>query len=89
MPVGTRNIRDIIRKSPPPTPEDEQSYALFEDLVARMLALNPDERITPAEALLHPFITRGDGSRHGSAGVDGARAQVEELRIGTSPACES
>lgn len=30
----------------------------FIDLLERCLALNPDKRITPAEALRHPFITQ-------------------------------
>ena len=29
----------------------------FVDLLERCLALNPDKRITPAEALRHPFMT--------------------------------
>lgn len=32
---------------------------LFADLLDRCLALNPEKRITPTEALKHPFITRG------------------------------
>ena len=31
---------------------------LFRDLLDRCLALNPEKRITPAEALKHPFITK-------------------------------
>lgn len=31
---------------------------LFADLLDRCLALNPEKRITPAEALKHPFISR-------------------------------
>ncbi|TYZ60821.1 hypothetical protein PybrP1_012601 [[Pythium] brassicae (nom. inval.)] len=38
------------------TPED---YRLFLDLLQRMLDYNPATRITPAEALLHPFVTSG------------------------------
>jgi serine/threonine-protein kinase PRP4 len=30
----------------------------FIDLLERCLALNPDKRITPSEALRHPFITQ-------------------------------
>lgn len=33
-----------------------QNYALFVDLVHKMLAYEPSERITPLEALNHPFI---------------------------------
>lgn len=34
---------------------------LFVDLLDRCLALNPERRLTPAEALKHPFIHRGPG----------------------------
>jgi serine/threonine-protein kinase PRP4 len=39
---------------------DTETKALnhFIDLLERCLALNPDKRITPAEALRHPFITQ-------------------------------
>eukprot|EP00730_Choanoeca_flexa_P014694 TRINITY_DN6520_c0_g1_i1.p1 TRINITY_DN6520_c0_g1~~TRINITY_DN6520_c0_g1_i1.p1 ORF type:complete len:462 (+),score=135.90 TRINITY_DN6520_c0_g1_i1:377-1762(+) len=37
------------------TPED---YSLFEDLLMKMFAYNPKERITPEDALKHPFITK-------------------------------
>lgn len=30
----------------------------FIDLLERCLTLNPDKRITPAEALKHPFMTK-------------------------------
>ena len=40
---------------------DEQhsarQYGLFVDLISRMLAFRPTERITPTEALQHSFIT--------------------------------
>jgi len=35
-----------------------QNYELFIDLVYKMLAYRPEERITPNEALKHPFLTR-------------------------------
>ncbi len=34
---------------------------LFVDLLDRCLNLNPEKRITPAEALRHPFIVRTKG----------------------------
>jgi dual specificity tyrosine-phosphorylation-regulated kinase 1 len=37
-----------------------RNYELFIDLVYRMLAYKPEERIKPAEALNHPFITSAD-----------------------------
>lgn len=36
--------------------EPASSYESFVDLIYRMLAYNPDERITPEESMLHPFI---------------------------------
>lgn len=33
-----------------------RTYELFEDLVFRMLAFDPQERIKPAEAMKHPFF---------------------------------
>ena len=39
------------------------SYDSFVDLIYRMLAYNPDERITPEESMLHPFINNEVGSR--------------------------
>ena len=85
MPVRSRNFRDIVRKPQSTTPEDEESYVQFEDLVLRMLALDPEERITPADALQHPFITRA-GSSHASAGAVGsASGQVEAMQISPRP----
>ena len=43
--------------------EARAAYAEMEDLVRRMLALDPARRISPAEALTHPFITHLDGLR--------------------------
>ncbi|EEC46124.1 predicted protein, partial [Phaeodactylum tricornutum CCAP 1055/1] len=34
----------------------QRNYELFVDLVYKMLAYEPDQRITPAEAMAHPFI---------------------------------
>jgi dual specificity tyrosine-phosphorylation-regulated kinase 1 len=39
------------------TPEN---YKMFVDLINRMLAYEPEERISPEEALQHPFILSGD-----------------------------
>lgn len=39
------------------TPEN---YKMFVDLIHRMLAYDPEERISPEEALQHPFIISGD-----------------------------
>ncbi|CAB9525011.1 Probable dual specificity protein kinase madd-3 [Seminavis robusta] len=46
------------KKFPPAeTRNTARNYELFIDLVHRMLAYDPKERIKPAEALNHPFIT--------------------------------
>jgi serine/threonine-protein kinase PRP4 len=36
--------------------DDAQLLASFVDLLGRSLELNPEKRITPAEAFRHPFI---------------------------------
>ncbi len=43
--------------------ESEEAYAELEDLVRRMLALDPARRISPEDALAHPFIARLDTTR--------------------------
>ncbi|KAJ5047202.1 uncharacterized protein L3040_003043 [Drepanopeziza brunnea f. sp. 'multigermtubi'] len=40
------------------TDVETKELALFVDLLDRCLALNPEKRITPAEALRHPFILK-------------------------------
>lgn len=37
-------------------------YDLFEDLLLKMLTYDPSKRITPAEALKHPFFGRKESS---------------------------
>jgi dual specificity tyrosine-phosphorylation-regulated kinase 1 len=39
------------------------SYEMFVDLIFKMLAYNPEARISPEECMLHPFITTELGSR--------------------------
>lgn len=39
------------------TAKEKQELELFKDLLENCLALHPDRRITPAEALQHPFFT--------------------------------
>lgn len=36
-----------------------EDYALFLDMIQRMLDWSPDTRLTPAEALCHPFLNSG------------------------------
>lgn len=40
------------------TEAESKELTLFTDLLDRCLALNPEKRITPIEALKHPFIDR-------------------------------
>lgn len=40
------------------TEAETKELTLFADLLDRCLALNPEKRITPAEALKHPFILK-------------------------------
>jgi serine/threonine protein kinase len=37
--------------------QEAHMYDLFEDLLLKMLAFDPDLRISPADALKHPFFT--------------------------------
>ena len=48
------------KKYPPSeTGNSPQNYQLFVDLIHRMLAYDPKDRIRPGEALKHPFIAAG------------------------------
>jgi serine/threonine-protein kinase PRP4 len=40
------------------TDVETKELNLFADLLDRCLALNPEKRMTPQEALKHPFISR-------------------------------
>ncbi|KAJ6021317.1 hypothetical protein N7540_006821 [Penicillium herquei] len=48
MGKGTRGMSDV----------EVKELTLFVDFLDRCLGLNPEKRITPAEALKHPFLTR-------------------------------
>jgi serine/threonine-protein kinase PRP4 len=37
---------------------DAKDLTLFIDFLDRCLSLNPEKRITPADALKHPFLMR-------------------------------
>lgn len=45
---------------------EKKELLLFVDLLDRCLALNPEKRITPTEAMKHPFMQRGSGAASGS-----------------------
>lgn len=57
----TKPTRDLRQRLMPPSSvklQDEESKLLvsFVDLLDKCLALDPAKRITPKEALVHPFI---------------------------------
>ena len=53
----TRDLRTrLFSASSGMSDEETKSLTHFVDLLERCLALNPDRRITPAEALKHPFF---------------------------------
>ena len=57
----TKPPRDLRQRLVPPSSvklKDEESKLLlsFVDLLDKCLALDPSKRITPKEALVHPFI---------------------------------
>ncbi len=55
----TRDLRTrLTSASKGLTDVETKELALFTDLLDRCLALNPEKRITPNEALKHPFILR-------------------------------
>lgn len=58
----TRPIRDLrtrlVSVSRGLTDVETKELNLFIDLIDRCLALNPEKRCTPSEALKHPFILR-------------------------------
>jgi dual specificity tyrosine-phosphorylation-regulated kinase 1 len=63
--AGSRNKK----KNYPPGEayNSARNYELFVDLVFKMLAYRPEERITPREALQHPFIVTGDPAASAAA----------------------
>lgn len=51
--------------TPADGPEATMIYGMFVDLIHQMLAYRPEERITPEEALQHPFLLYGENNpRH-------------------------
>ena len=62
------SLKDIVSKetsqkkkfSPEDSNQAARSYDRFVDLIYRMLAYRPQDRINPSQALEHPFITNQD-----------------------------
>jgi serine/threonine protein kinase len=68
------------KKKFPPTEarNTAHNYEMFIDLIHRMLAYDPEQRIKPTEALNHPFITYSDQSQqHSSSPSYGASTSVQ------------
>jgi dual specificity tyrosine-phosphorylation-regulated kinase 1 len=51
------------RYPPSETGNSQRNYEMFIDLIHRMLAYSPEDRIKPEEALNHPFIRSGEQSQ--------------------------
>ena len=58
------------KKYPQETQNSARNYELFIDLVYKMLAYEPKERIKPLEALEHPFITSSETSSGQAAAMN-------------------
>ena len=57
----TRDLRTrLLAASGGMTDAESRELNHFIDLLERCLTLNPDKRITPSEALKHPFFTIKD-----------------------------
>lgn len=55
----TRDLRTRLSSASKGVSDVEtKEISLFTDFLDRCLALNPEKRITPTEALKHPFIMR-------------------------------
>ena len=68
------------RLPPGETGNTPRNYELFVDLVYRMLAYDPKERIKPDEALNHAFIRAGDQSSSSPYPSDrGRRGSVSDI----------
>lgn len=46
--------------------DSQQHYETFVDLIYKMLTFDPENRISPEDALNHPFIRTGEGSQSSS-----------------------
>jgi serine/threonine protein kinase len=54
--VITAGSRQKKKYPPSEAYNSQQNYELFIDLVYKMLAYRPEDRITPSDALEHPFL---------------------------------
>ena len=68
------------KKFPPSEAYNSQrNYELFIDLVYKMLAYKPEDRIKPQDALNHPFIVTGDQQAHlAAAAIAQQQMQIEK-----------
>lgn len=53
--INIESLENIIEIRNP-SPKDIQTHELFIDLIKKMLAFNPEDRISAEDAFLHPFI---------------------------------
>ncbi|GKY98133.1 hypothetical protein MPSEU_000771100 [Mayamaea pseudoterrestris] len=60
--VITAGSRQKKKYPPSETYNSQRNYDMFVDLVYKMLAYRPEDRINPTEALKHPFLTSTDTS---------------------------
>lgn len=56
IPVTDKSLDKILTSASKFSVHDREQYNMLLDLVQRMLDLNPDTRITPTEAIQHPFL---------------------------------
>ena len=85
----SKSLRTIVRKPTPPpyTKRQECAYAMFEDLVLKMLTYDPEQRITPEQALAHPFVG-GTGGGERAASTDRAPG-ITDTEMAPAPAAGS
>ena len=55
--------KSLARRCTSSDPAEKKRVAALVDLLERVFSLDPDKRITPAEALQHPFIVRETADR--------------------------
>ena len=55
-PVTVSQDRELLKLLKEKNHEETKKQVMFKDFLERCLALNPKNRLTPAEALQHPFL---------------------------------